>query len=55
MEKNIQNQAKLSRTKELGEKKGVLIGPDLPLAGEGNEARVRSPHQSNCLRQRRNI
>ena len=34
--------------KELGEKTGVLVGHDLPLAGEGTEAGVRSPHWGNC-------
>ena len=37
MEKNIQNQAKLSRTKELGEKSGVLVGMDLPSVSGGTE------------------
>ena len=47
--------AKLSRMKELGGKTGVLVGLDLPSAGGGTEAGVRSPHQGNCLSQRRNI
>ena len=47
--------ARLSRRKELGGKTGVLVGPDLPSAGGGAEADVRSPHRGNCLRQRRNI
>ena len=34
---------------------GVLVGLDLPSAGGGTEAGVRSPHQGNCLSQRRNI
>ena len=55
MENNIENQAKLGRMKELGGKTGVLVGLDLPLAGGGTEAGVRSPHQGNCLSQRRNI
>ena len=55
MEKNIQNHAKLSRTKELGGKTGVLVRLDLPSAGGGTEAGVRSPHRGNCLSQRRNI
>ena len=55
VEKNIQNHAKLSRMKELGGKTGVLVGLDLPSVGGGTEAGVRSPHQGNCLSQRRNI
>ena len=55
MDKNIQNHAKLSRMKELGGKTGVFIGLDLPSAGERTEAGVQSPHQGNCLSQRRNI
>ena len=39
MEKNIQNHTKLSRTKELGGKTGVLVGLDLPSAGGGTEER----------------
>ena len=35
MEQSIQNQAKFSRMKELGEKTGVLAGLDLPLVGRG--------------------
>ena len=34
---------------------GVLVGLDLPLAGEGTEAGIRSPQWGNCLSQRRNI
>ena len=49
------NHEKLSRMKELGEKTGVLVGLDLPLAGRGTVAGVLSPHQGNCLCQRRNI
>ena len=49
MEKTVQNQAKLSRTKELGGKTGVLAGLDLPSTGGGTEAGVRSPHLGNCL------
>ena len=37
-EKNIQNQTKLSRMKELGGKTGVLVGLDLPSVGWGTEA-----------------
>ena len=48
MEKNTQNHAKLSRTKELGGKTGVLAGLDMPWAGGGNEAGVRSPQRGNC-------
>ena len=54
-ENNMQNHPKLCRTKELGGKTGVLVGLDLPSAGGGTEAGVRSPHQGNCLSQRRNI
>ena len=46
---------KLSSTKELGGKTGVLVGLDLPSAGGGTEAGVQSPHQGNCLSQRGNI
>ena len=42
-------------SKEPGEKTGVLVRMDLPSAGQGIEAGVRSPHQGNCLSQRRNI
>ena len=35
MEKNIQNHAKLGRTKDLGVKTGVLVGLDLPSVGGG--------------------
>ena len=55
MEKNTQNHAKLSRTKELGGKTGVLIGLDLPSAGGGLEAGIQSPQRGKCLSQRRNI
>ena len=55
VEKNIQNHAKLGRMKELGGKTGVLVGMDLPSAGGGAEAGVQSPHQGNCLTQKRNI
>ena len=34
----MQNHAKLSRTKELGEQTGVLVGLDLPSASGGTEA-----------------
>ena len=34
--------------KELEGKTGMLVGLDLPLAGEGTEAGVRSPHWGNC-------
>ena len=34
---------------------GVLVGMDLPSAGGGTEAGVQSPHEGNCLRQKRNI
>ena len=53
-EKNIQTHAKLGRMKELGGKTGVLIGQDPPSIGGRTEAGVRSPHQGNCLSQRRN-
>ena len=36
-------------------KTGVLLGLDLPSAGQGTEAGVQSPHWGNCLGQRRNI
>ena len=55
MEKNKWNHAKLSRTEELEGKTGVLLGLDMPSVGGGAEARVRSPHQGNCLSQKRNI
>ena len=32
----------------------MLVGLDLPLVGVGTEAGVWSPHQGNCLSQRRN-
>ena len=54
MEKNIYNQAKLSRMKELGEKIGVLVGQDLPSAGGGTEAGS-DPHTGATLSERRNI
>ena len=38
--------------KELGGKTGVLLGLDLPSAGGGTEADVRSPHWGNFLSQR---
>ena len=40
--------------KELGRKTGVLVGLDLPWVGGGTEAEAWSPHQGNCLSQRRN-
>ena len=40
VEKNLQNHAKLSRTKELGGKTGVLGGLDLPSEGGGPEGGV---------------
>ena len=55
VEKNIYNYAKLCRMKELGGKIGVSVGSDLPSAGGGPEAGVRSPHQGNWLSQRRNL
>ena len=55
VEKNIKNHAKLGRMKELGGKTGVLVGLNLLSAGGETEARVRSPHQGNCLSHRRNI
>ena len=36
-------------------KTGVLVGLDLPSAGEGTETGVRFPWQSNCLGQRQDI
>ena len=42
VEKNIWNHAKLGRTKELGGKTGVLVGLDLPSAGGGHKAGIRS-------------
>ena len=47
--------AELSRTKELGGETGVLVRLDLPSAGGGTEAGIRSPHRGNCLSQRRNL
>ena len=41
--------------KELGGKTGVLVGLDLPWAGGGTEAGVRSPQRGNCLSQRRRL
>ena len=35
--------------KELGGKTGVLVGLDLLSVGGRTEARIRSPHQGNCL------
>ena len=55
MEENIQTHAKPGRTKKVGGKTEVLVGLDLPLADGGAEAGVQSPHQGNCLNQRRNI
>ena len=55
MEKNIKTHAKLSRTKELWGKAGVIIGLDLPSASGGTEAGVQSPHRGNGLSQRKNI
>ena len=55
VEKNTWSHAKLSRTKELEGKTGVLLGLDMPSVGGGTEAGVQSPHQGNCLSQRRNI
>ena len=46
---------KLSRTKELGGKMGVVVGLDLPSAGGETEAEVQSPEWGHCLSQRRNI
>ena len=40
MGKNIENHAKLSRTKELGGKTAVLVEQVLPLVGGGTEAGV---------------
>ena len=40
VEKNIQNHAKLGRTRELGGKTGVLVGMDLPLATGGIDVEV---------------
>ena len=39
-EENTENHAKLSKTKELGKKTGVLVGLDLPSTGGGTEAGV---------------
>ena len=33
----------------------MLVGLDLPSVDTGTEAGVQSPHQGNCLSQRRNI
>ena len=55
MGKNIENHAKLSRTKELWGKTGVLGGPDLSSVGEGTEAGARSPRWGKCLSQRKSI
>ena len=46
---------KLSRTKELGGKMGVLVGLDLPSVGGETEAEVQRPQWGHCLSQRRNI
>ena len=54
-EKNIENHAKLGRTKELGGETGVLVGWDLPSVGGGTKAGIQSPRRGNCLSQRRNI
>ena len=53
--KNKQTHTKLGRTKELGGKTGVLVELDLPSAGGGTEAGVRSLHRDNYLSQKRNI
>ena len=55
MGKNTWTHAKLGRMKEPGGKTGVLVGLDLPSAGGGTEAGVRSPQRGNYLSQRRNI
>ena len=54
-EKKIQTHTKLGRMKELAGETGVLVGLELPSAGGETEAGVQSPHQGNCLSQRRNI
>ena len=41
--------------KELRGKIGVLVGLDLPSAGEGTETGVQSPEWGNCLSQRRKV
>ena len=46
---------KSCRTKELGEKTGVLVGLYVLSAGGGTEAGIQSPHRGNCLRQRKSI
>ena len=46
---------KTQQDKELGGKAGVLVGLDLPSVGGGTEAGAQSPHQGDCLSQRRNI
>jgi len=55
VEKNILTHIKLSRTKELGGKGGVLEGLDLPSAGGGTEAGFWRQHLGSCLSQRKNI
>ena len=52
MGKHIQNHTNLGSIKEPGGKTGVLGELDLPSAGGGAEAMVRSPHQGNCLSHR---
>ena len=52
VEKNRQNHAKLSRTKELGKNRS-MIAP--ALSGWGNRSRVLSPQRDNCLNPRRSI
>jgi len=54
VEKNIENYTKLDKTKELGGETEVLLGLDLSSAGGETEAGVWSPHQGNCLSQKRN-
>ena len=46
---------KTQQDMELVGETGVLVGLDLPSVGGGTEAGVQSPHQSDCLSQRRNI
>ena len=55
MEKNIWNNPKLGRMKELGGKTGVLVASDLSSVGGGTEAGVPFPHWGNCMSQRRNV
>ena len=52
MEKNIGTHAKLSRTKELGGKTGVLVGMDLPLASGGTETGIPPESEEKHLRLR---